>query len=89
MNNYSVGVSGKIGSLGKFKGQPRYAPYFWGLILNGYSDGDSWSADNILVTFLYVTCNDIVKYPELIGVTGIELFETDDGFVHCRPYRLR
>lgn len=66
---------------GKFDGEPRYVPFFWGQYLDGWYDVD----DGTYVTF-NVTKEDRMIFPELRRRRCVRLVERDDGFVcEVRP----
>lgn len=72
---------GHIWSRGKFEGEPEFAPYFWNRALAGFSS--SASDEDRTYDYLAVTAEERTVWPELEGVTGVVLFEDEQGFVHC------
>jgi len=72
---------GLIRSHGKFEGEPEFAPYYWNLVLDG--SFPSASDENYTYDYADVSAEERVAWPELEGVTGVVLFEDDQGFVHC------
>lgn len=69
--------NGVIRSSGKFEGEPVWSPYFF----EAYMEGDGEDCGDC-VTFT-ITDQDVNQFPELTGVTWIEMHTTDDGFVVC------
>lgn len=77
---------GRIVSPGKFEGEPIFAPYFWELGLEGFSD-----FDNGKVYGFRLALNGQDKsnpfLPELKQWLGrkrsLKLWEDSQGFVHC------
>lgn len=74
----------RITALGKFEGEPVFAPYFWDLALEGFADGD----DGHTYTFK-ITKSDASNpfWPQLKQWVGrgrtLKLYEDSQGFVHC------
>jgi len=65
-----------IVSYGKFSGQPRWAPHFWGQAKQGLADARERGA------YIFdITKNDIEKFPELIHYDIVKLFEDKEGYV--------
>lgn len=81
-------VNGHIETLGKFEGEPVYAPYYYDLIMNGSSDYTDYGPDEFstVVDYFEVTEDDLSEFPELEGVQTVMAYETDQGFFICRPY---
>lgn len=84
LRDYNVDANSIIRSPGKFEGEPVFAPYFWDLVLTGFSDGD----DGRVVTFhIPATDEECTEWPELAKWLGrkrtLRLVENDQGFVHC------
>lgn len=84
----------RITAPGKFEGEPVFAPYFWGLALEGLADSD----DGKVYTFKFrftgedsvaKTDREILEdWPALKAWLGnkrsLKLWEDEQGFVHCR-----
>jgi hypothetical protein len=68
--------NGIIKDLGKFEGEPRYAPYYWNQGLDG-----AWDEDENGVYFFVLGDTDYDMFPELKGEYGIAVEESDQGFV--------
>ena len=68
--------------LGKFEGCAGYAAYFWDMVLEG--GGDDWydAGNRGHVEMFQVTEHDVELFPELEGVTRVDIWEDDVGFVH-------
>jgi hypothetical protein len=81
---YTV-VDGFIQNPGKFERQPRWLPHMWDMVLDGY--GDDEENDGEIVTKLAVLFEDVQKYPELERIGVIEIWETNEGFIHYRILR--
>lgn len=76
--------NGRIVSPGKFEGEPVFAPHFWELGLEGFSDDDE------VGVFKFQIKQDDPEhemFPELAGFCGLNgtlrIREDDQGFVHC------
>lgn len=82
-------VNGIIESPGKFEGEPVYAPYFWGLYLNGMADYDESPGGALAgeVSGFDLTDEDRERFPELEGFERVELWTDDQGFVWTRKSR--
>jgi len=82
---YEVDNNGVIRSPGKFEGEMLYVPYFWEMVMNGFSS-PSYDEDNCLYNELDITKEDREKFPELDRddekATTIELYEDLQGFVY-------
>ena len=61
---------------GKFGGEARYVPYYWGMYLAGFADGD----DGRVLSFR-VTREDKGIFPELKRRKAIKLYQSSDGFI--------
>lgn len=75
----------RITQPGKFEGEPIFAPHFWNMAMEGFSDGDDGR------TFLFKFKNgdpDFSAWPELRQWLGrkrtLRMVEDSQGFVHCR-----
>lgn len=73
---------GRIKSPGKFENEMIYAPYFWESSLNGIQDNIRFDGD-VPVDIFYPDKQDLKQFPELQGVKSVEVWEDDQGFVHC------
>lgn len=72
---------------GKFEGAPVFAPYFWGIAMEGFADND----DGKVFTFRIPKCDKertegqfkdaLNKW--LGGSFTLKMREDDNGFVHC------
>lgn len=74
----------RITQPGKFEGEPVFAPYFWGIGLEGFSDGD----DGQTYTFKFKRGDaEFANWPTLKTWLGrkrtLRLREDSQGFVHC------
>ena len=74
---------GIITSPGKFEGEPRYAPYFWGIVTDGLAQRDE-SAD---IDVVIVGDKDREIFPELRHVLHVALEEDELGFVYVTEAR--
>ena len=83
LQNYNV-RDGRICSLGKFEGEPIFAPHFWQCGLEGCAD-----ADNGTVYTFHVLRDapERKEFPELNKWLGrrraLRLAEDGQGFVRC------
>ena len=62
---------------GKFEAEPRWAPYFWELSMDGPGEYDDEGA-----VILDVDRADVDQFPELDGVKRVTLWEDSQGFVY-------
>lgn len=77
----------RITAPGKFEGEPIFAPHYWDMGLQGFSDGD----DGKVYTFKFTKqelVNGGAKFgPEIQRWLGrkrtLRLREDEQGFVHC------
>lgn len=85
LDSYDIDASGTIRSPGKFEGEPIFAPYFWDLGLQGFSDYDSGKMYRFRVKN---GDPEFQEFPELKRWLGrkrsIVMFEDSQGFVYCR-----
>jgi hypothetical protein len=76
----------RITQPGKFEGEPVFAPYFWDLGLQGFSDSDDGKVFTFRLAF-NGTDKDIpfkVQLREWLGCSRtLKMYEDDQGFVHC------
>lgn len=89
LGNYQYNpITLRISNPGKFEGEPIFAPYYWGLALEGFSDSDNGQ----VFSFRFSNkgkdgCNDFETWPELKKWLGrkrsLKLYEDSQGFVHC------
>ena len=81
-DDYAEYLALPVGSVidvqGKFEDEPRYAPEFWELTM----DGSCFELDDDLFEVV-VTEGDIVRYPELADVNTVQLWSDDQGFVYA------
>ena len=70
--------NGVITSPGKFEGEPRFAPYFWGIILDGLVQRDETADIDVVI----VDDEARALFPELRTVTQVALEEDEFGFVY-------
>lgn len=75
LRDYNV-ENDRITDSGKFENEPIYAPYFYDAYLNGFYDDY-----NDAYIHFDVTDEDIARFPELIGIKSVHLYESDCGFV--------
>ena len=80
-NEYSVS-NGRITDPGRFEGEQRYAPYFYGVYLDGGADND----DGEVLTF-NLGPQDWLLYPELQGCRRVLMFISEQGFVYTLATR--
>lgn len=67
---------------GKFEGEPDYAPFLWDVIMEGGEDETADDPDTETQTSLVKVDAELsAKFPELAGVWGVALWESDLGFV--------
>lgn len=78
----------RITAPGKFEGEPVFAPYFWGLALEGFSDSDDGKVFSF--KFDFKTAQDqalLADWPTLKPWLGrkrtLKLWEDERGFVRC------
>jgi hypothetical protein len=71
-------------SPGKFESEPRYAPYFYDLLLNGEGEEELIDPDysDETATSFSISQEDIEQFPELLEYSEIILFISDSGFVY-------
>jgi len=62
---------------GKFEGEPRVAPYFYNLVLNG--EGEQLEEGCFSIK---ITPEDCEIFPELEGYKRVILYVDNDGFVY-------
>lgn len=74
--------NGIIQNPGKFEGEMIYVPYFWDTSLEGGPDDVRFDGD-VQVDIFYPGDADLEQFPELQGVKSLEVWEDDQGFVHC------
>lgn len=80
----------RITQPGKFEGEPVFAPYFWGLALEGFADDDNGKVFSFRFCFLRNRQDQELsaKFPTLKKWLGrkrsLKLWEDSQGFVHCR-----
>lgn len=75
-NGYTINEHGTITDLGKFEGEPSYAPYYWEQGLDG-----AWDEDENGVYFFILGDTDYDMFPTLKGAYGLAVEESDQGFV--------
>lgn len=83
MSEYGLEIDPKtllITSPGKFQGEPRWAPYFWEMAMDGCIDGEE---DDLTVWFDVIEPDDTDEFPELRQFKVVKLREDANGFVHC------
>ena len=77
----------RITAAGKFEGEPVFAPYFWGLALDGCADFEDGRTSGFRFNF---SNNQALadEWPTLKPWLGrsrtLRLHEDEQGFVHCR-----
>jgi hypothetical protein len=78
LRDYDVDERGRICSPGKFEGEPIYAPHYWFLGLEGWSDRD----DGKVMGF-NISPEDRAEFPEIPkNRRTINLEESEQGFVY-------
>lgn len=86
LEHYDVDENGFITSPGKFESEMIYVPYFYDLLMHGASDETIYSSDGTIFKDIFnITSEDIQIFPELKGVQQIEISESEEGFIYCRP----
>lgn len=90
---YKHDANGRITQPGKFEGEPIFAPYFWGIALDGFADSDNGHSYGFRFSFGGTGASadsdrKILKdFPELKEWLGrkrsLKLVEDSQGFVHC------
>lgn len=79
----------RITQPGKFEGEPVFAPYFWNLGLEGFSDRDDGHAFHFRLKFGKGSADNIIleKFPTLKTWLGrkrsLKIVEDSSGFVRC------
>jgi hypothetical protein len=81
-DGYEVNEHGMIVSLGKFEGEPDYVPYLWSFALDGSLE-TVYEHDQP-ISIAEVDDDDRAKFPALMGVYAVLLWETEQGFVESR-----
>lgn len=79
-DGYEYGDGGVITTPGKFEAEPRWAPTFWNMLLDGGADEE---LDDGIAVFI-LNKDDRDAFPELNGWYAVLLSERDDGFVDTR-----
>ncbi len=80
LESYTV-VDGVIRSLGKFEGEPEYAPYFYEATLDGTSDILDWPDDG-RTDIVEVSDKERAMWPTLESwAVAVAIEESDQGFV--------
>ena len=85
LKQYDCDSNGRITSPGKFEGEPIFAPYYWQMALEGFSDSDNGK----VFGFRFKKADDdFAIWPELKKWLGrkraLKLYESEQGFVYCR-----
>ena len=80
---YKVDEFGIIRSPGKFEREGVYAPFFYDIILNG-GGTEEWDENEDLTTYIDVTDQDRIMFPELKTVERVACSEDGSGFFYCR-----
>jgi hypothetical protein len=73
--DYDV-IDGRICSPGKFQGEARYMPHFYGVYLDGFADEQRGG-----ILSVEVSAEDKLLYPELRRRKRVRWYERDDGFI--------
>lgn len=77
-------VNGVITSLGKFEGEPVFAPHFWDIALQGFSDRDDGKVFSFIINR---DDKERSEWPELTAWLGrrriLRMREDSQGFVYC------
>ena len=83
MKNAEYKVAGGIiTSPGKYQGEPAWVPY----LDNQDADQDFYDGADTLYRAYKVSKIDKEYHPALRDVFAVVLHESDDGFVHARPF---
>lgn len=91
LKDYEV-KDGRIVSPGKFEGEPVFAPVFWQMGLEGFSDGDDGKVYSFRFAFSGRRGNPqdealLKEWPELGKWLGrkrsLKMYEDSQGFVRC------
>lgn len=82
--SYAHDSTGRITQPGKFEGEPIFAPYYWGVAMEGFADSDHGKTFG----FRFKKADpDFILWPELKKWLGrkraLKLWEDSQGFVHC------
>jgi hypothetical protein len=80
---YSVS-GGRITTLGRFEGEPIYAPYFWGAVMDGGGEELAFMDDGggQYAALVEVTDKDRAEFPELRADTvNVLVIQSDVGFI--------
>ena len=84
---YDVNEYGIITSPGKFEGEMAYVPYFWDLVLEGFSDEEIWD-DDLLISRFKIDTDLVSLFPGSLTVDDVDkaldLWEDGQGFVFGR-----
>lgn len=67
---------------GKFENEPIYSPYFWDIVMNGFSD-DILDDNGETIDVCFINEKDLTLFPELKGTYAILIFQDNSGFVYC------
>ena len=85
--NYEV-KDGIIQSPGKFEAELVYIPYFWDFYMNGWEDDRDYF-DGVPFSGYVVTEEDRKEFPELVGIYGVILYESGQGFVNSQSFETK
>lgn len=84
IKGYTHDANGRITQPGKFEGEPIFAPYYYGIGLEGFADSDDGKAYGFRFKNSDV---DFVLWPELKKWLGrkrsLRIVEDSQGFIHC------
>jgi hypothetical protein len=77
----------RITAPGKFEGEPIFAPYYWGLCLQGFADDDDRGVFKVYFTSAELSNPETKFAARLKSFLGrkrtLHLWEDSQGFVHC------
>lgn len=84
-SSFVIDPDGVIRSPGKFEGEMLYAPYFYGIMLDGFSD-ESGSTEEGTPDVFEVSEQDRMRFPELGATKRLHLYESEQGFVALQEF---
>ncbi len=68
---------------GKFKGQPRFAPLFHEIIMDGDIDASVTDADGTIIDFIKIDPEYVTQFPELDDWDFVRCYTDTNGFFWC------
>lgn len=75
-------VDGIIRNPGKFEACAVFAPYYYGLALDGMASQVVYESDGTPVDVFEVESRDVSMFPELDGAEAVAVWTDDSGFVY-------